>query len=366
MRKIKLLYIITKSDLGGAQANVYDLIANFSKDNEVHLVTGDSGPLTENVIELGVTVHILSNLTRNIQLFGDYNAVKKCISLIRQIKPDIIHAHSSKAGVVARVAGWICKVPVVFTAHGWGFTPGTPNKRRVVALIAEKLLAPLTAKLICVSENDRQLALSLGVGSQNSLVTVRYGIGNIPVSLANPALNPVRLIMVARFNEQKDQVTLLKSIAQLNDHSIHLDLVGSGPSWKSCKDLAKSLAIEDQVSFLGDRRDVPNLLAQSQIFILSTHYEGLPISILEAMRTGLPVVATSVNGIPEEVLDGQTGFLVAREDVSSIANALSNLIQSPDLRQQMGEAGRQKFLEEFTIERMIDETKTVYEQVLKQ
>ena len=362
---MKILYIITQSVLGGAQANVYDLIANFSKDNEVHLATGDSGPLTENVIELGVTVHILPNLTRNIQLFGDFNAVKKCISLIHQIKPDIIHAHSSKAGVVARVAGWICKVPVVFTAHGWGFTPGTPNKRRIVALIAEKLLAPLTAKLICVSENDRQLALSLGVGSKNSLVTVRYGIGNIPVSLADPALNPARLIMVARFNEQKDQATLLKAISQLNDHSIHLDLVGSGPSWESCKDLAKSLAIEDQVSFLGDRRDVPDLLAQFQIFILSTNYEGLPISILEAMRSGLPVVATSVNGIPEEVEHGKTGLLVPRHDVQALADALQTLIQSPEIRQQMGKAGRQKFEQEFTVDRMIAETKAIYDQILK-
>lgn len=364
MKKV-LLYIITKSDLGGAQANVYDLISNFCKDNEVHLATGNNGPLTEDVTALGVTVHILPYLTRNIQLFGDYNAVKKCISLIHQIKPDIIHAHSSKAGVVARVAGWICKVPVVFTAHGWGFTPGTPNKRRMVALIAEKLLASLTTKLICVSENDRQLALSLGVGNKNSLKVVRYGINNIPVNRASPSQQPPRLIMVARFNEQKDQTTLLKAIAQLKDNSIHLDLVGSGPSLESCKALAKSLGIENQVSFLGDRRDVPDLLAQSQIFILSTHYEGLPISILEAMRAGLPVVATSVNGIPEEVVDGKTGFLAPRQDVQALADALHTLINSPEIRQQMGEAGREKFEQEFTVERMINETREIYEKILK-
>ncbi len=362
---MKILYIITKSDLGGAQANVYDLIANFSKDHEVHLATGNNGPLTEDVTALGVTVHILPNLTRNIQLFGDYNAVKKGISLIQQIKPDIIHAHSSKAGVVARVAGWICKVPVVFTAHGWGFTPGTPNKRRMVALIAEKLLASLTTKLICVSENDRQLALSLGVGNKNSLKVVRYGINNIPVTSANPSQQPPRLIMVARFNEQKDQTTLLKAIAQLKDNSIHLDLVGSGPSLESCKALAKSLGIENQVSFLGDRRDVPDLLAQSQIFILSTHYEGLPISILEAMRAGLPVVATSVNGIPEEVVDGKTGFLAPRQDVQALADALHTLINSPEIRQQMGKAGREKFEQEFTVERMITETREIYEAITK-
>ena len=364
MKKI-LLYIITKPDLGGAQANVYDLIFNFCKNDEVHLITGSNGSLTEDVTALDVTVHILPNLTRNIQLFGDYNAIKKCISLIHQIKPDIIHAHSSKAGVIARVAGWICKVPVVFTAHGWGFSPRTPNKRRLLALIAEKLLASLTTKIICVSESDRQLALSLSVGNKNSLVVVRYGINNIHVTIANASQQPPRLIMVARFNEQKDQTTLLKAIAQLADNSIHLELVGSGQSLEFCKVLAKSLGIEDQVSFLGDRRDVNDLLAQAQIFILSTHYEGLPISILEAMRAGLPVIATSVNGIPEEVLDGKTGFLVSHQNEQALAQAISTLIKSPELRQQMGEASRQKFLKEFTSERMIDEVQTVYDQVLK-
>ncbi|MEH1767108.1 MAG: glycosyltransferase family 4 protein [Nostoc sp.] len=362
---MKILYIITKPELGGAQGNVYNFISNFYKNYEVHLAISTKGVLTKNVTDLGVKIHLIPNLIRSINLFNDLLAVKECSSLINKIKPDIIHAHSSKAGVVARIAGWICKVPVVFTAHGWGFTSGTPIKIRIVALLIEKLLAPLAKKLICVSENDRQLALSLGVGNQSSLVTVRCGINNISVAIANPPQEPPRLIMVARFNEQKDQSTLLKAIAQLSNNSIHLDLVGSGSSLEACKTLAQSLGIADQVSFLGDRTDVPNLLAQSQIFILSTHYEGLPISILEAMRAGLPIIATSINGIPEEVVHGKTGLLVPRQDVQALADALDTLIQSPETRQKMGEAGRQKFLQDFTIERMINETKTIYEQVLE-
>jgi glycosyltransferase involved in cell wall biosynthesis len=171
--------------------------------------------------------------------------------------------------------------------------------------------------------------------------------------------------MVARFNEQKDQTTLLKAIAQLKDDSIHLNLVGSGPSLESCKALAKSLGIENQVSFLGDRRDVPDLLAQSQIFILSTHYEGLPISILEAMRAGLPVVATSVNGIPEEVVDGKTGLLAPHQDVKALANALHILTNSPEIRQQMGKESREKFEQEFTVDRMITEIRAIYEEIIQ-
>jgi glycosyltransferase involved in cell wall biosynthesis len=365
VKKKTLFYIITKSELGGAQGNVYDLISQFYKDYQVHLATGSHGPLTEDVSLLGVPVHIIPNLTRNLQFFNDLIAVKECVSLIKTIKPQIIHAHSSKAGVIARIAGKICHVPTVFTAHGWGFSPNTPKIRQKLALIAEKSLAPLANRVICVSANDSQLALRSGVGNQNSLAVVRYGIKNIPLTLANPSHQPPRLIMVARFNEQKDQTTLLQAIAKLHNHSIHLDLVGSGPYLESSKALANSLGIAEQVSFLGDRRDVPDLLARSQIFILSTHYEGLPISILEAMRAGLPVVATSVNGIPEEVEHGKTGLTVPHQDVEALANALSILINSPDKRYQMGKAGRHKFEQEFTVERMVNNTNSIYNEIIK-
>jgi glycosyltransferase involved in cell wall biosynthesis len=364
--KQSLLYVITKSELGGAQASVYDLIYNFHQIYDIHLATGSEGLLTEKASSLGVSVHTIPNLTRDIHLFRDYLAVKECIQLINEIQPNIIHVHSSKAGVVARIAAWISKLPVVFTAHGWGFSPGTPKFRRIVALVAEKLLALFSSKIICVSENDRLLAKKSSVGNQDLLQVVRYGISNIPQTFANPSTQPPRLIMVARFNEQKDQTSLLQAIAQLQKYPIHLDLVGSGPFLESCKALAKFLGIEDRVSFLGDRTDVADLLAQYQIFILSTHYEGLPISILEAMRAGLPVVATKVNGIPEEVIDGETGLLVPRQDVSALRTALAVLIQSPNLRQQMGEAGRQKFEREFTVERMINETKAVYDKALEE
>jgi glycosyltransferase involved in cell wall biosynthesis len=361
----RLLFIITKSGLGGAQTNVYDLISNFYKEYEIHLVVGSDGYLTEVVQALDIHTYVIPTLNRSIKPFADYQAIENCIALINKIKPDLIHAHSSKAGVIARIAGRITKTPTVFTAHGWGFTPGTPLIRRSLALIAEMLLAPLSGKIICVSESDRQLARRWGVGSEASLVVVRNGIKDITVPAPNLLQQPPRLIMVARFNEQKDQATLLKAIALIKKYDFHLDLVGSGVSLESCKALAEALGISDKVSFLGDRRDVADLLANSQIFVLCTHYEGLPISILEAMRAGLPVVATNVNGIPEEVEDGVTGFLVPRQDVKALAEALSKLIQSPDVRQRMGMAAREKFLREFTIARMCCESRGVYESLSK-
>lgn len=359
-----LLFVITKSDLGGAQANVLDLIRGFSSQYNVHLATGASGPLADDVSLLNIPTHIIHSLTRSINLFKDWYCIKELSQLIRRIKPTLIHAHSSKAGLVARVAGHVCSIPVVFTAHGWGFSPGTPYLRRILALLAEILLAPLSARIICVSESDRQLALNRGVGNSKILNTIRYGICDSSSALADPLIQSLHLIMVARFNEQKDQPTLLKAIAQIPDFSGHIDFVGSGPSLEPCKILAKDLGISHKVTFLGDRRDVPELLSKSQIFVLATHYEGLPISILEAMRCGLPIIGSNVNGIPEEVEHGVTGLIVPPRDSSALANAIQSLVDSPKLRQTMGKAARRKFEQEFTIERMVYETGQLYEEIL--
>jgi glycosyltransferase involved in cell wall biosynthesis len=358
-----LLYVITKSELGGAQSHVRDLARYFHLDYEVHLAVGQTGALTESLRDAEVTVHCVPTLIRQVNLLKDLFAVKDLVTLIRKIRPDVIHTHSSKAGVVGRFAGWLCGTPTIFTAHGWGFTPNTPRLRRSLALFTEKLLAPLTAKLICVSESDRQLALQLGVGTPYSLTTIRCGIPSVTVPSAQPAKEPPRLMMVARFNEQKDQATLLKAVAQLKQESFSLDLVGSGSSLEACKALAEILKIADRVNFLGDRQDVSTLLARSQIFVLSTHYEGLPISILEAMRTGLPVVATKVNGIPEAVIQGKTGFLVPHQDEAALAIALKTLIRSAELREQMGQASRAKFLQEFIVELMLTQIRSVYQKV---
>lgn len=363
--KIRLLYLITRPDLGGAQTHVLDLIREFACRYEVHLGVGCAGPLTDSVGQLGVSVHLLPNLIRALNPWRDIRAIHECSGLIQRVQPHLVHAHSSKAGIVGRVAARRCRIPAVFTAHGWGFTPGTPVVRRLVALAAERLAAPLARRLICVSENDRQLALRFGVGTETSLVTIRYGAATDLAPCADPAKHPPRLIMVARFNEQKDQATLLRSIAVLKSRGVEVqvDFVGSGPSLGMCKTLAEHLGVDEQVRFLGDRNDVPHLLAAAQIFVLSTRYEGLPISILEAMRAGLPVIATCVGGVPEEVEDSVTGFLVPRADVAALAQAIFKLVDSPALRAQMGEAGRIRFAAEFTQERMLCQVDAIYQEV---
>ncbi len=385
MNRPKILQIITKSELGGAQSHVADLLEGFgapslnpdNPDNslsgfigscEMHLATGTEGPLTQRARDVGAHVHILPRLQRSVNPVVDLEAVRECARLVRRIKPDIVHAHSSKAGVVARLAGHRTGVPVVFTAHGWGFSPGTPRVRRALAWAVEASVAPLSSRIICVSESDRQLALARHVGNERILVTVRYGIP--PASeQAQPQVHPPRFIMVARFSEQKDQATLFHALSLLErdgkPRDFHVDLVGTGPDFQKLQELARQLQLEHRVSLLGDRHDVPQLLASSQTFILSTHYEGLPISIMEAMRAGLPVVATDVSGIKEEVEHEQTGFLTPHLDAPALARALDALIQDAPRRQAMGLAARQKFEQEFTRDRMLRQIEELYQQCRK-
>lgn len=359
-----ILYVITKSDIGGAQGNVLDLIKAFLSHYNILLAVGCAGPLVNDVESLGIPVYIIPSLTRSIHPVKDWKCVWDLVHLSRQVKPSIIHAHSSKAGTVARIAGKICGIPTVFTAHGWGFSPGTPRLRGFVALLIEKLLAPISSRIICVSESDRQQALNKGVGNKQILTTIRYGINE--QSTQEPALlkQPARFIMVARFNEQKDQPTLIKALAHMPHLLVYVDFVGSGPSLQSCKQLAKDLGVWERVSFLGDRRDVPKLLAESQAFILSTHYEGLPISILEAMRAGLPIIGSSVNGIPEEVEHQSTGLLIPPRNVELLAQAIQILSDSPELRLSMGKASRKKFESQFTISHMTEQVDMLYKEVM--
>lgn len=368
----RILQIITKSELGGAQSHVADLLEGLDASGvgqyELHVAASVEGPLLERARAAGASVHLLPRLQRSVNPIADMAAVRECAALIRRVRPDLVHAHSSKAGVVARLAGRRTGTPVVFTAHGWGFSPGAPRARQLLARAIETALSPLCARIICVCEADRQRAIGLRVASPGKLATIHNGISP-EAEQARPETQPPRFIMVARFSEQKDQTTLLHALSLLErdgkTRDFGVDLVGTGPDFEKLQALSQQLRLDGRVQFLGDRHDVPALLAASQAFVLSTHYEGLPISIMEAMRAGLPTIATDVSGIPEEVEHEKTGLLTPPRDAPALARALETLLESPPRRAEMGQAARRKFEREFTRARMLREVEQLYRDVLE-
>jgi glycosyltransferase involved in cell wall biosynthesis len=258
-------------------------------------------------------------------------------------------------------------VPAVFTVHGWAYTEGVPPVRRAVYRWAERLAAPLARQIITVSEFDRQLAIQFGVARLDQLVTVRNGIENtVPERHAERFSPPVRLLMVARLDRQKNHADLFQALSELRHTGWVLDVVGDGPLEASLREMAVCLGINKQVNFLGLRTDIPKLLAGAQVFLLVSHWEGLPLSILEAMQAGLPVVANDVGGVREALVDRETGFLVPNGDVSALRDRIAQLLADEDLRAEMGQAGRRRYHQRFTLDRMVGETLVVYKDVLRE
>ncbi len=363
---MNILFVITRADaIGGAQVHVKDLaIALQSDRHKVLVLTGESGIYNDDLRDAGIESVSCEYLQKQINPIADGKSFRYILNVIDLFKPDLIAAHSSKTGILGRLASQITKVPCIFTAHGWSFTTGIPEPNRTIYRWLEKLTASLADKIICVSEYDRQIGLKAGMNSQQ-LLTVHNGMKDVSPQLrANPAeSDPVKIAMVARFDRQKDHATLIEAFKDVNAELI---LVGDGPSLVKTKQKVEQLGISHKVSFLGFRQDIAEILAQVQVYALISNWEGLPCTIIEAMRAGLPVIASDVGGVKEIVLEGQTGYLVPRGDIQGLRQKLNYLIGNEPARISMGIMGRQKYESQLTFKHMYEQTLTAYQEVIGQ
>jgi glycosyltransferase involved in cell wall biosynthesis len=364
---LRIAFVVTRANpIGGVQIHIRDLAVSMAAQGHVPtIITGGAGPLVDLLREAGVTVLVLPHLTVPIRPLSDFRALREIRAALVEVRPEIIAVHSSKAGILGRIVARSLGIPAVLTAHGWNFTPGISAIPAAAYRQIERLAGPLASRIITVSEFDRQLAIAAGIAGADRIVTVYNGIPDLPDALrADPSRTPPRLVMVARFGPQKDHRTLLRALGGLRNSSWELDLVGDGPLMNQMESLAASLGIASRVRFLGQRMDVPEILANAQVSVLATNWEGFPLSILESMRAGLPVVATAVAGVAESVGDGVTGYLVPRGDVDTLRDRIKRLLDDPGLRSRQGAAGRSQYERRFTLETFVGRTVSVYEDIL--
>lgn len=365
---MKIAYVITRSDvIGGASVHLLDLALGAQQaGHDVVILVGGAGVFLKKAQQLGLRCVALKYMVREINVIKDYQAYLELRKIFQALEPQLVHVHSSKAGVLGRLAGRRLAIPTIFTAHGWAFTEGvSPAKRRAYILI-ERLLARFASRIIAVSDYDRNLAIRAGVGNRDLIATIHNGMPNLqPAINVDKRTGPVRLIMVARFDAPKKQSDLLSALRGLRKYDWVVEFVGDGPTLMDVQQQARTMGLSDHVVFSGACDDVPDRLQNSDIFILVSDWEGLPLSILEAMRAGLPVIASNVGGIPEAVSDGVNGLLANRQDMSALRSAIERLIAHPEVRIEMGEAGRRRFENEFTFEKMLARTLDVYDSTLK-
>ncbi|MES2683387.1 MAG: glycosyltransferase family 4 protein [Pseudomonadota bacterium] len=365
---MKIVFVVTRSDaVGGAQIHIRDFSIALKKiGHDPVVLVGGNGNWIEDLKRAGISCLPLKHMGRSINPLRDLRALLELCSTLKQLNPDIVSTHTSKAGWLGRVACKLIGMPVLFTAHGWSFTEGVSSKSALMWRMLERLVGGLADHIITVSRFDRSLAIGAQIASPRRITAIHNGMPDIPLtSLAQPGRASPKMIMVARFEGQKDHATLLHALSELGDLEWTMDFVGSGPTLEANVELCKQLGLSARVNFLGVRSDVAQLLCESQIFVLSTHYEGLPRSIIESMRAGLPAVATSVAGIPELIEDGLTGYLTGAANPTDLASKLRLLLSSAELRQSMGTEARARYVRSFQFTRMLDLTIGIYQSTLR-
>jgi glycosyltransferase involved in cell wall biosynthesis len=282
---------------------------------------------------------------------------------VREFKPDLLSLHTAKAGWIGRLVASRLGIPAIYTPHGWPFGGRFPSAARKAFLYAERAASRGAAAVVCVCEYERALALRLRVSDAGRLRVIHNGVRDAPPEMrADPAASSGRIVSVARFEAPKDHETLLRAVALLPE-SWRLDLVGDGPGEKQARSLARTLGLGERVRFLGYQPDPAPFLARAQIFALATRAEGFPRSVLEAMRAGLPVVASRVGGVPEAVTDRAGGLLVPPGDPGLMSDALSKLLADSGLRQRQGLAARHAYEQRFRFERMAEATQALYREL---
>lgn len=362
---MKILYCITSSFWGGAQLHVLELCKDqVNRGNEVVFVVGNEGPLLDKVKKIPqVKIVVLKSLHREVSPLNDIRAVFELRGLIKKEKPDIVHFHSSKAGTVGRLANIGLKSKSIFTVHGWAFTDGISSrfKKNVFRLI-EKLVAPFSDLIICVSEYDFKIGIRDKVINQDKAVVIHNGVPNPKnFNTSDKTIhNPIRLVMTARFSPQKDQKNLINAVSNLNKNDFKLIFVGDGETLSQNKKLVEELGLQDNVDFVGFKKDVTPYLKNSDIYILSTNYEGLPISIIEAMSYALPIIAIDVGGNSELVINN--GYLVHNK--GELIDALNILINNTNLIKKFGIESYKLFKNEYLLQKCMDKTNEQYEKLL--
>ncbi|MEX1367242.1 MAG: glycosyltransferase family 4 protein [Nannocystaceae bacterium] len=365
-QRLRIAFVITRSDaVGGAQIHVRDLAgALVDRGHEVCVWVGGRGPFLQVLRDRGITARSLDAMVSPIEPRTDLRGLLELRRQLRDFGPDLVTLHSSKAGVLGRLAGLGLGAPVLYTAHGWPFVEGVPRHSAAIYRVVERGLAPLATRIIAVSEHDRGLAERARVGP-GRVVRVHNGVRDVPSVLrARPDEGPVRLAVVARLDVPKDPFTLLRALDGLRDRAWTLEWIGDGPRRERAQRLASSLGLDGRCRFVGARSDVAQRLAGASVLVLPTDREGLPLCVIEAMRAGLPVVGSAVGGIPELVVDGTTGRLVPPRDPASLSRALAHLLDDPAARARMGKAGRQRYEAHFSFEHQLEGTLAVYRDVL--
>lgn len=375
MEKIKIAHIITKLELGGAQQNTLFTLKTLDRDKFMPvLITGNDGMLLDEALRLdGVKTYLVPQLIREISPIKDLAALYKIFKILRSTSPMIVHTHSSKAGIIGRWAAFLAGVPIIIhTIHGFGFNVSDSRVINRLLILLERLTARITDRFIAVARENIKKGESLKIFKKDKIRLIRSGIdisGFMHVNVDKVAkkmdlgVHPdIPLIgMLACLKPQKAPVDFIRMADLVCRRFPHVNfiIIGDGELQGEVIEAISSSGLNDRVILAGWRRDIPEMMRAMDIFVLTSRWEGLPRVLLEAMVSGLPIVATRVDGTSEVIIDGVNGYLVEPADVKGMAERVIRLLSDPVMARMMGRAG-QDLPKEFDINYMVSQLGDLY------
>lgn len=301
-------------------------------------------------------------------------AYKQLKHIIKDEKIEAIQCSTPIGGTLARLAAWRCGIKnVIYAAHGFMFFKGAPLVNRTVYKLPELLLAHVTDTLITINEEDYNAAKSLKLRAGGNLYMIHGAGVNVGVKVEidkvqkrlQLGLKETDIIVVSAgdLNPNKNNRVIIESFSFIEDKNIHYAICGTGMLEQELKQLAKELGVADNVHFLGYRKDMPEILASSDIFVMPSFREGVPRAIMEAMDLGLPCVGSKTRGIADLIDEGKGGFVSKPKDAKCFASIISKLAEQPELRKQFGEYNRNK-VKKYSKEIVREELTQIYSEVL--
>ncbi|HEX6851635.1 MAG TPA: glycosyltransferase family 4 protein [Candidatus Polarisedimenticolaceae bacterium] len=365
----RVCHLITRLELGGAQQNTLFSTAHHDRARfSVSLWAGRGGILDDEARAILETdLRLLPFLRHPISPVADAIAVVRLAAMLRASRIELLHTHSSKAGIVGRLAAALAGTPaVVHTVHGWSFNDTQAPALRRLYVALERLAARRTHALVFVAEADRARGADLAIGDPARYRLFRSGIDRdryvAPAGVRDATrralgYGPDEVVVgsLACLKAQKAPLDFVAAadVAARSDPRLRFFIAGDGELRGEVEREVASRGLEDRFRLLGWRQDVAELLAAMDVFVLTSRFEGLPRAVLQAMAAGVPVVATAVGGTPEVVRDGATGRLVPPGEPRTAAAAILGLAADPELRRRCVAAARARLGEEFDIRRMV-------------
>lgn len=361
----QIFHLITRLLKGGAEAKTIETVVGL---DDYEFTVGYGTEFDSDQLRRLERNGIDSQRFRTIRHYNPVTALPAVIAVANYLRRndfDIVHTHSTEAGIIGRFAASIADVPaVVHTVHGVPFAEDRNALLNRFVLYSERAAARRTDRIVTNADTITETYLQRHIGQPEQYRTVYSGIDIERFRNASPADDidgsGVRILMVSRLADGKGFEDLFDALESI-DEDVSVYLVGDGPLFE---ELAATISDRDlPVAMVGYRSDIASIMAACDVFVLPSYREGTPRVITEAMASGLPVISTAIAGIPEQVVDGESGFLIRPGDVEALSDRLERLIESETLREEFFTVGRER-VEQFSIETMVSDLDAVYQDLL--